>query len=146
MKHFNEKHLHAIDPKGRLQLGRDVRRALKLKKGEALYLLPAAGGQPHLEIRTSAQWKDYQERFLGQAPGGRKRDFMRFVELSMETVTADAQGRFSIPRRLRELCQLDGQVAVINMTFCVEVWNTEFVGAKWNEFARAFEDFNDSLL
>jgi len=146
MKQLNEKHLHGIDQKGRLQLSRDLRRALKLKKGDALHLLPAAGGQPHLEIRTSAQWKDYTERFLGQAPGGRKRDFMRFVELTMETVTADAQGRLSIPRRLRELCGLDGQVAVINMTFCVEVWNIDFVGAKWNEFARAFEDFNDSLL
>ena len=146
MEHFNSKYLQTIDPKGRLQLSRDIRSEFKLTRGDALYLLPSTGPQPHLEIRTARQWNAFKEAFLGQTPSGSKRDFMRFVELSKETVAADAQGRIGIPKRLRELCQLDGQVMVVNMTFCVEIWNPSFITSKYQDFAQAFRDFNDSLL
>ena len=146
MEHFNSKYLQTVDVKGRLQLSRDIRGEFKLKKGDTLYLLPSTGPQPHLELRTSAQWNSFKEAFLGQTPSGSKRDFMRFVELSKEMVAADAQGRIGIPKRLRDLCSLDGQVMVVNMTFCVEVWNPPFITSRYQDFAQAFKDFNDSLL
>src|SRR5678810_1127311 len=64
---FGEKHLHGIDPKGRLQLSRQIRDQLKLKKGERLHLLPNIEEPPYLEVRTAAQWEDYEQRFLAQA-------------------------------------------------------------------------------
>lgn len=146
MEHFNSKYLQSIDAKGRLQLSRDIRGEFRLKKGDALYLLPSTGPQPHLEIRTSQQWKSFKEAFLAQTPSGSKRDFMRFVELSKEQVATDGQGRIGIPQRLRELCSLDGQVMIINMTFCVEIWNPSFITSRYQDFAQAFKDFNDSLL
>jgi len=146
MEHFNSKYLQSVDAKGRLQLSRDIRGEFRLTKGDTLYLLPSTGPQPHLEVRTARQWQSFKEAFLNQTPSGSKRDFMRFVELSKETVKPDAQGRIGIPKRLRELCSLDGQVMVVNMTFCVEVWNPRFISSRYQDFAQAFKDFNDSLL
>ena len=88
---FGEKHVHGIDPKGRLQLARPVREQLKLKKGDRLHLLPNVDDPPFLEVRTSAQWDEYERRFLSQAPGEVKRDFVRFVQLHRETVVADGR-------------------------------------------------------
>ena len=146
MSQFNEKYLHVLDAKGRLQLSRDIRARFKLKKGDTLHLLPNLDNPPFLEIRTSAQWTDYEARFMNQAPGNLKRDFVRFVELSKETVVADAQGRISIPRRLRELCALHEEVAVINMNSVVEVWNKDYVAQKYTDLVKAFKDINNSLF
>ena len=55
---FGEKHLHGIDPKGRLQLSRQVRDQLKLKKGDRLHLLPNIEEPPYLEVRTAAHLHD----------------------------------------------------------------------------------------
>jgi len=143
---FGEKHLHAIDPKGRLQLARSVREHVKLKKGDRLHLLPNIEEPPYLEIRTGAQWGEYEQRFLSQAPGDVKRDFVRFVQLHRETVAADAQGRLIVPRGLRERCQLDGNVVVINMNSCIEVWNPKFIERRYAEMARAFKTINNSFF
>lgn len=143
---FGEKHLHSIDPKGRLQLSRLVREQFKLKKGDRLHLLPNIEDPPYLEIRTSAQWEEYEHRFLNQAPGDIKRDFVRFVQLHRETVVADGQGRISMPRGLRERCQLDNTVVVINMSACVEVWNPTHIERRYAEMAKAFKHINNSLF
>jgi len=146
MSQFNDKYLHSIDVKGRLQLSRQIRAQFRLRKGEVLHLLPNLDNPPFLEIRTGKQWQEYQDRFMSQAPGGLKRDFVRFVELSKETVAADAQGRLIIPKRLRELCGLADEVAVINMNTCVEVWNKDNVSQKYTDLVRAFKDINNSLF
>jgi DNA-binding transcriptional regulator/RsmH inhibitor MraZ len=146
MSQFNDKYLHSIDAKGRLQLSRPIRGQFRLKKGDRLHLLPNLDNPPFLEIRTEKQWQEYQTLFMSQAPGGLKRDFVRFVELSKETVVADAQGRIIIPKRLRELCGLEDEVAVINMNTCVEVWNKENVKRKYADLVRAFKDINNSLF
>lgn len=146
MSQFNDKYLHSMDAKGRLQLSREIRTRFKLKKGDVLHLLPNLDNPPFLEIRTDRQWHDYQTRFMSQAGGGLKRDFVRFVELTKETVVADAQGRISIPKRLREMCGLDGEVAVINLNSFVEVWNKDYVGQKYADLVKAFKDINNSLF
>ena len=143
---FGEKHLHAIDPKGRLQLSRQVREQFKLKKGDKLHFLPNIGEPPYLELRTSVQWEEYERRFLAQAPGDVKRDFVRFIQLHRETVIADAQGRIGLPRGLRERCQLDSSVIVINMNSCVEIWNPTFIERRYAEMAKAFQHVNNSFF
>ena len=143
---FGEKHLHGIDPKGRLQLSRQVRDQLKLKKGDRLHLLPNIEDPPYLEVRTAAQWDEYERRFLSQAPGDLKRDFVRFVQLHRETVLADSQGRIILPRTLRDRCQLDASVVVINMNACVEVWNPKHIERRYAEMAKAFKNVNNSFF
>jgi len=146
MEHFNPKYLQTIDAKGRLQLSRDIRGEFKLKKGDKLYLLPSPGKQLHLQIRTAGQWTDFMDAFLQQASGGDKRDYRRFVELSKESIRCDGQGRIGIPKRIRESCGLDGQVLVINLGVCVEVWNPDLIKQKYNEFVQAVEKFNDTMF
>jgi DNA-binding transcriptional regulator/RsmH inhibitor MraZ len=143
---FGEKHVHAIDPNGRLQLARPVREQIKLKKGDRLHLLPNIEDPPYLEVRTTAQWEEYERRFLSQAPGEMKRDFVRFVQLHRETVIADSQGRLILPRSLRERCGLGDSVVVINMNSCVEVWNPKHIERRYAEMARAFKDVNNSFF
>jgi MraZ protein len=143
---FGEKHLHAIDPKGRLQLSRHVREHFKLKKGDRLHLLPNIEEPPYLEIRTAVQWDEYEARFLNQAPGDVKRDFVRFVQLHRETVIADAQGRIILPRSIRDRCHLDASVVVINMNACVEVWNPKHIERRYAEMAKAFKNINNSFF
>ena len=146
MEHINPRYLQAIDAKGRLQLTREIRSEFRLKKGDKLYLLPSPGNQPHLQIRTAAQWKLFMDEFFQQAPSGAKRDYRRFVELSKETAVSDAQGRIGIPGRIRDTCTLDGKVLVINMGTCVEVWNPSSIHGKYDAFVRAVEKFNDSMF
>jgi DNA-binding transcriptional regulator/RsmH inhibitor MraZ len=143
---FGEKHIHAIDPKGRLQLSRAVREHFKLKKGDRLHLLPNIDEPPFLEIRTSAQWEEYERRFDSQAPGDLKREFVRFVQFYRETVVADAQGRLILPRPLRERFQLGDEVVVINMNACVEVWNPSHFDTRLPEMAKAFKNINNSFF
>jgi MraZ protein len=143
---FGEKHLHGIDPKGRLQLSRQVRDQLKLKKGDRLHLLPNIEEPPYLEVRTGALWEEYERRFLSQAPGDVKRDFVRFVELHRETVVADAQGRIILPKSLRDRCQLGASVVVINVSACVEVWNPKHIERRYVEMANAFKNINNSFF
>jgi MraZ protein len=143
---FGEKHLHGIDPKGRLQLSRQVRDQLKLKKGDRLHLLPNIEEPPYLEVRTTSQWEEYERRFLNQAPGDVKRDFVRFVQLHRETVIADAQGRIILPKSLRDRCQLDASVVVINMNACVEVWNPKHIERRYADMASAFKHINNSFF
>jgi division/cell wall cluster transcriptional repressor MraZ len=143
---FGEKHLHGIDPKGRLQLSRPIRDQLKLKKGDRIHLLPNIEEPPFLEARTSAQWEDYEQRFLAQAPGDVKRDFVRFVELHRETVIADAQGRIILPKSLRDQCSLGPSVVVINVSKCVEIWNPKHIERRRADMASAFKTINNSFF
>ncbi|MCI0452232.1 MAG: hypothetical protein L0Z51_07555 [Candidatus Latescibacteria bacterium] len=143
---FGEKHVHGIDPKGRLQLARPVRELLKLKKGDRLHLLPNIEDPPFLEVRTTAQWDEYERRFLSQAPGDLKRDFVRFVQLHRETVVADAQGRLILPKSLRDRCQLESTVVVIHMSSCVEVWSPKHIERRYAEMAKAFKHINNTFF
>jgi len=143
---FGEKHLHGIDPKGRLQLSRQVRDQLKLKKGDRLHLLPNIEEPPYLEVRSAVQWDEYERRFLSQAPGDLKRDFVRFVQLHRETVLADSLVRIILPRPLRDRCQLDASVGVINMNAFVEVWNPKHIERRYAEMAKAFKNVNNSFF
>jgi len=110
MEHINPRYLQAIDAKGRLQLTREIRSEFRLKKGDKLYLLPSPGKQPHLQIRTAAQWKLFMDEFLQQTPSGAKRDYRRFVEL--ESGAAVRLGdRDPEPAELRHLREYRGVVS-----------------------------------
>lgn len=145
MSQFNDRYLHSIDAKGRLQLSREIRGRLKLKKGDRLHLIPSLDNPPFLEVRTEAQWRQYRERFMKEAPGDRKRDFVRFIQLMSEVVVADAQGRIGIPKRLREQCGLDGDVAVVDMETYIEVWHRDHMHQKYADMVRAFNEINRNL-
>lgn len=146
MNYFNDKYLHSIDQKGRLLLPRDLREYFEMKKGDTLYLIPNASEPPYLEIRTEAQWDRYFESLMQQDNGVKKKDFLRYTRMSLETVTLDGQGRIIIPQRLRDQCSLAKSVAVINMDLFIEVWNQTHVEARYHDMMKAFRELNDNLF
>lgn len=146
MNRFNDKYLHSIDQRGRLQLPKDVRHGFKIKKGDTLYLFPNPNVPITLEIRTKPQWDAYVKKALALPPSRDKREFLRMLRLGHEQVVADGQGRFVLPQRLRVECDFDSEVVIINMENFAEVWKREAVEQKYPDMLRAFNDVNDQLF
>lgn len=145
-RRFNEKSLHAIDPKGRLLLPQDIRQALKIKKGDVLYLVPNLADPPYLEVRTASQWAEYQQGLRREASGEQKKDSFRYAMLIRDKAIVDGQGRFMIPNQIRENCKLNGTVAVVNMDIYVEVWAEDQLEKKYTDMVRAFKATNDRMF
>jgi DNA-binding transcriptional regulator/RsmH inhibitor MraZ len=144
--YFNDKYLHTIDPKGRLLLPKDIRDHFKIKKSDPLYLVPNMADPPYLEIRSAALWRQYRESLRQHDPGEKKKNSFRYAMMLLETATADGQGRIFIPQRIRDICALDGTVAVINMDLYIEVWSKGNMERKYPELVRAFRDVNDHMF
>ena len=146
MATFNDKYVYSLDLKSRLLLSMEIRQQFKIRKGDQLYLVPILSSPEYLEIRTESQWKAYQDEFSRQEPNNQKKDFLRYLMSFHERVTVDAQGRFVLSQRIRDLCKLGETVAVINMRTYAEVWNLEHMERKYADLVRAFEDINARLF
>ena len=146
MNSFNDKYLHSLDSKSRLLLPKDIRETFKIKKGDSLYLIPNLSSPEYLELRTEAQWTAYQEDFSKQESNDQKKDFLRYAMMFQEKVTVDGQGRIIVSQRIRELCKLDGTVAVINMSSYTEVWNKSHMEQKYKEMIKAYKEINHRLF
>lgn len=146
MNYFNEKSLHSVDGKGRLLLPKDIRADLKIKKGDALYLLPDFSALPYLEVRTRKQWEVYIKNLREDEAGGEKKDTFRYAMLAKEKATVDGQGRILIPQRIKKACSLAGTVAVINMGIYFEVWASEYMDKKYADLVKAFKKTNDRIF
>ena len=146
MNYFDDRHLHSIDQRGRLQLPKDVRTGAKVKKGASLFLFVNRNEPVFLEIRTKAQWDETRRQLKELTSSSEKREFFRMMSLYTAEVTADGQGRIIIPQRIRERCGLDSEVVVVNMATYAEVWNKEAVEQKYSDMLRAFNDINDQLF
>jgi len=144
--YFNEKSFQSIDPKGRLLLPKEVRSAVKISKGDILYLLPNLTAPAYLEIRTRKQWNAYLNSLRSGDGGADKKDSFRYAMMAKEEMKVDGTGRVLIPTRIRVTCQLDGQVAVINMDSYIEVWNRGNVEQRYADMIRAFKETNDRMF
>ena len=146
ISHFNDRAFHATDPKGRLLLPKEIRAEQGIKKADTLYLVPNLSDPPYLEVRTASQWDGYCTSLRDQDAGEKKKDSYRYAMLFKEKVTVDGQGRVMLPQRIRDLCKLNGDVAVINMDVYVEVWCKDHVETKYADMVRAFKDSNDRMF
>ncbi len=144
--YFNEKNLHSIDSKGRILLPKEIRDHLRIKKGDALHLVPNLSGPLYIEIRTAAQWKTYREGLRDLEAGEKKKDSYRYATMLQETATMDGQGRVLLPQRIRELCKVVDLVAVINMDEYVEVWAKANLEQKYSDMVKAFKELNDRMF
>ena len=82
---------------------------------KSLHLLPNIDEPPFLEIRTTEQWNEYQQRFLSQAPGELKRDFVRFVQLHRENGRRRRAGAFDHSQEVSRALPARSSVVVIHM-------------------------------
>jgi MraZ protein len=143
---FDEKTFHSTDPKGRLLLPREIRDHFQIKKADTLYLIPNLSEPPYLEIRTAEQWDRYRESLRQQESGEKKKDSFRYAMMLKDTVTVDGQGRILLPQRIREMCRLDGAVAIVNMDLYVEVWAKDHMAQRYADMLRAFKEANDRMF
>jgi MraZ protein len=146
MNRFNDKYLHSLDQRGRLQLSRDIRAGFKMKKGDTVHLMPNPGNPPHLSLWTESGWTDFLENLKAQPSSETKRNSLRFIRLMHEKVTADGQGRIVISQRLRSFCHIEKEVAIIDMGDYIEAWNKDAVEQKYNDMLRAFNEINELLF
>jgi MraZ protein len=146
MNRFNDKYLHSVDQRGRLQLSRDIRAGFKVKKGDVIHLLPNPGNPPYLSLWTESKWKTYLANLKNQPSSETKRNSLRFIRLMHEQVTADGQGRIVISQRLREFCRFEKEIAIIDMGDYIEAWNKDAVEQKYNDMLRDFNEINDLLF
>ncbi len=124
-----------LDDKGRLALPArfrpDLEGGLVICKGQdrCLYVFPSAGFDAFSEALRQAPVTDARARAFGR---------QLFGSASLETT--DAQGRITVPSRLREYAGLDKDCAVVGMSSRIEIWDA----AAWDSYSEDTEaDFAD---
>jgi MraZ protein len=111
-----------IDDKGRLKVPNAFRAALESKYGRELYLTSLTG--EYVRIYPMPVWLEMEEK-LGRMPSSHpaRLRFLDRVSYFGQAGELDAQGRVIIPVRLRESATMAGDVDVLGLYNCLDVWN-----------------------
>jgi len=111
-----------IDEKGRLKVPNVFRSLLESKYGRALFLTSVSGES--VRVYPMPVWLDLEEK-LGQMPSSHpaRLRFLDRVNYYGQAVELDAQGRVSIPARLRDSATMSGAVDVLGQYNWLEIWN-----------------------
>lgn len=107
---------HTLDKKGRVTLPSKYRDLL----GESFFVL--RGFEKCLFVYTEDGFRELEDKIkaLPIAQGG---ILQRFVFTNAERVTADKQGRFVIPPKLREYASLEKDVVLAGVSSRIEIWD-----------------------
>jgi MraZ protein len=111
-----------IDDKGRLKVPNAFRSALESKYGRELFLTSLTG--EYVRIYPMPVWLEMEEK-LGRMPSSHpaRLRFLDRVSYFGQAGELDAQGRVIIPVRLRESATMAGDVDVLGLYNCLDVWN-----------------------
>jgi MraZ protein len=111
-----------IDDKGRLKVPNAFRATLESKYGRELYLTSLTG--EYVRIYPMPVWLEMEEK-LGRMPSSHpaRLRFLDRVSYFGQHGELDAQGRVIIPLRLRESATMAGDVDVLGLYNCLDVWN-----------------------
>jgi transcriptional regulator MraZ len=111
-----------IDDKGRLKVPNTFRAALESKYGRELYLTSLTG--EYVRIYPMPVWLEMEEK-LGRMPSSHpaRLRFLDRVSYFGQAGELDAQGRVIIPVRLRESATMAGDVDVLGLYNCLDIWN-----------------------
>ncbi len=118
-----------IDAKGRLKMPRLFLHPLQEKFGPDIFTTSLNGDCAWiypLEI-----WEKWEQE-LGRLPSSntRRRDYLRRVSYFGQQGRLDAQGRMTLPSRLRERAGIDGAVVLLGNMQRLEIWNLERMEAE----------------
>lgn len=126
--------LHAIDPKGRLNLPARLRRVAAKHGGLSLWIMP--GFEECLVILDEEGYLAYSERIRNLPMSARDaRLFERKLYPRIAELEPDAQGRIVIPENLRRLAGLEGEVLIRGTNDRIELWNP----ARWAAYEVAHD-------
>jgi MraZ protein len=111
-----------IDDKGRLKVPNAFRAALESKYGRELYLTSLTG--EYVRLYPMPVWLEMEEK-LGRMPSSHpaRLRFLDRVSYFGQSSELDGQGRVIIPVRLRESATMAGDVDVLGLYNCLDVWN-----------------------
>lgn len=118
-----------IDDKGRLKLPTAFKTLVDEQHGASLYITSLSGES--VRIYPMAVWLGVEQR-LARMPSTHpaRLKFLDRVNYFGQTAEFDAQGRVSIPARLRDAAGMAGEVDVLGQVEYLDVWNHERFIAK----------------
>ena len=118
-----------IDAKGRLKIPTAFRPLIEDKPGGALFITSVDA--KCVRVYSLAAWQAVEAR-LSRVPSEHpsRKKFLNRVNYFGQMAELDAQGRVSIPLRVREAASIVGDVDVLGLSSHLEVWNHERFVAK----------------
>jgi len=128
-----------IDDKGRLKLPTAYKAAIEEQYGPALFVTSVDGRC--VDVYPMSVWEALEER-LNRMPSsnGARRRYLARVGYYGQATEFDAQGRVSIPHRLRESAAMVGEVDVLGQMDKLQVWNHERFVARLDDDPLTSED------
>ena len=113
-------HEHTLDAKGRVSVPAEFRRGV----GEQFML--TRGHEGCLYLYPMETWNRLHEQMTGFEYGVRdSRRYLRMLLDDAKQVTVDDHGRVMVPRNLRELAKLEGDVLFCGVLNHIEIWNPD---------------------
>lgn len=108
---------HTIDAKGRMAVPAKFR--AHMDRGAVI----SKGMGTCLSVYTRARWDEKSAELVAGKTSEELRDFERRIYPSASEVELDAQGRMSIPAKLRGYARLESEVTVAGVRDHFEVWD-----------------------
>ena len=121
-----------IDDKGRLKIPNAFKAVVVDQHGSGLYLTSVTGDS--VRIYPMPVWLGVEERLRRMASTHPARlKFLDRVNYFGQLSEFDAQGRVSLPPRLRSAAGMAGEVDVLGQVDYLEVWNHDRLLAKFEK-------------
>lgn len=108
---------HTIDAKGRLAVPAKFR--AHMDRGAVI----SKGMGTCLSVYTRTRWDEKSAELVAGKTSEELRDFERRIYPSASEVELDAQGRMSIPAKLRGYARLESEVTVAGVRDHFEIWD-----------------------
>jgi MraZ protein len=121
-KGMNGCYRHSVDSKGRLFMPAKLRECL----GDVYYV--TRGLDKCIAVYSTDIWREL-ERKVNELPSYKSRHMQRMIFGLAQQCEPDAQGRISIPQKLRDYASIEKDAIVVGVSNKVEIWNAE----RWND-------------
>ena len=109
---------HSVDSKGRVILPADFREEL----GESFYI--TMGFHRCAQVMSAEEFDRLREQ-IRLLPADKALSLQYLLISPAKLVSPNAQGRVSIPQKLREDAGLSGEVTVVGMDNRIEIWDKD---------------------
>ena len=120
----------SLDEKLRVAIPKEVREALALEAGGAMYVAPGTDGS--LVLFTETDFARFAERLESTSPTQQDvRAFVRLFYSQARRADVDRQGRIRIPVELAEKAQLKKEVMLLGVRDHLELWDQQL----WQQYS-----------
>ncbi|MFH1862217.1 MAG: division/cell wall cluster transcriptional repressor MraZ [bacterium] len=143
---FTDEFRYTIDHRGRINFPAPFRRALSKASRDSVVV--ARGLDGCLLVFPKDVWEKHRAHFLSSPYESleKQRLLQRLLNYGAKESTFDAQGRITIPPRLRELAKLDKEVLIIGIGDRAELWNPEVFEAYLSRADKTVEKLLEEQL